>query len=363
MNGGAKWVYQQYGGGDNDCSYADALRSRTMLVLTPRWNLDGSTEDGTRNSQTVAVYTAAVGKLPSAASSGTSSRHITGPPLLPASEPFRALWNASSFFCSQGSRPILRSLPDEEPPEQGDYVFILDPTGQPQLVRTQNILDIDDRDEWITTATGPGQGANVFLQGPPLPNSNLGIVQASGGHDAPVFLVGGDGTLWSWTAGQAGWLRLVPGGGASEAVRFFVDPYRPNVVYLLDTDHVRRSTDGGRTWKVDQALERQLTWNGQLAISSNDDSSGIGDHFDLVLTDMQFDPANPLVRFAAGEGGAFGTADGTRWTRLLHAGALCGRPANCFYDQATDPFEPALYVSFAGRSVVKITDLWSDIPA
>ena len=53
-------MYQQYGGGDNDCSYADALRSRTMLVLTPRWNLDGSTEDGTRNSQTVAVYTAAV---------------------------------------------------------------------------------------------------------------------------------------------------------------------------------------------------------------------------------------------------------------------------------------------------------------
>src|SRR4029079_7631701 len=123
---------------------------------------------------------------------------------------------------------------------------------------------------------------------------NLGIVQAAGGHDAPVFLVGGDGTLWSWTAGEPSWLQLVPGGGAAEAVRFFIDPYRPNLVYLLDTDHVRRSTDGGRTWQIDHELERQLTWNGQLAISSNDDSSGIGDHFDLVLTDMQFDPANPL---------------------------------------------------------------------
>ena len=363
MDGGAQWVYQQYGGGDNDCSYADALRPRTMLVLTPRWNLDGSTKDGTRNSQTVTVYTAGSGKLPSAASSGTSSRHITGPPLQPPSEPFRPLWNASSFFCSQGSRPIVRSLPGQDIPEQGDYVFILDPTAQPQLVRTQNILDIVGRNEWITTATGPGEGADVFRQGPPLPSANLGIVQAAGGHDAPLFLVGGDGTLWSWTAGQASWLQLVPGGGAAEAVRFFVDPYRPNLVYLLDTDHVRRSTDGGRTWKVDQGLERQLTWNGQLAISSNDDSSGVGDHFDLVLTDMQFDPANPLVRFAVGEGGAFGTADGVHWTRLLHAGALCGRPANCFYDQVTDPFDPALYVSFAGRSVVKITDLWSDIPA
>jgi len=361
MDGGASWVYQQYGGGDNDCSYADPLRPASMLVLTPRWNLGGSTADGTRNSQTVAVYTASHGQLPNAARSGTSSRHITGPPLLPPSEPFKALWNASSSFCSRGSRPIVRSLPNQDAPEQGDYIFILDPTSQPVLVRTHNILEISNRDEWITTATGPGQGANVFRQGPPLPRPNLGIVQASGGRETPVFIVGGDGTLWSWTEGQASWLQLVPGGGASRAIRFFVDPYRPNLVYLLDIDHVKRSTDGGRNWVVDEEFEKQLTWNGQIAISSNDNSSGIGDFFDLVLTDMQFDPTNPLVRFAVGESGAFGTADGVHWTRLLHTGALCGRPANCFYDQATDPFNPALYVSFAGRSVVKITDLWSDI--
>ena len=363
MDGGASWAYQQYGGGDNDTSYADPLRPSTMLVLTPRWNLAGSTADGTRSSQTVTVYTAPNGHLPSAATSGTSSRHITGPPLLPPPEPFRALWNAGSFFCSRGSRPIVLGLATEDAPEQGDYVFVLDPTAQPVLVRTLNILDIGSRDEWITTATGPGQGANVFQQGPPLPRPNLGVVQASGGHETPIFTVGGDGTLWSWTDGQAGWLQLVPGGGASMAIRFFVDPYRPNLVYLLDTDHVRRSNDGGRTWHVDQQLGRQLTWNNQIPISSNDDTSGIGDHFDLVLTDMQFDPANPLVRFAVGEGGAFGTADGSHWTRLLHSRALCGRPANCLYDQATDPFDPALYVSFAGRSVVKITDLWSDVPA
>ena len=363
LNGGDHWTYQQYGGGDNDCSYADPQRERSMLVLTPRWNLAGNTNDGTRNSQTVTVYTAAAGQLPSAATSGASSRHITGPPLLPPSVPFKALWNASSGFCSRGSRPVVLGLPEEEAPEQGDYIFVLDPTNQPVLVRTQNILDISSRDEWVTTATGPGQGANVFLQGPPLPRANLGVVQASGGHDTPVFFVGGDGTLWSWTEGQASWLQLVPGGGASGATRFFVDPFRPNLVYLLDTDHVKRSNDGGRNWVVDQELERQLTWNGQNAISSNDQSSGIGDFFDLVLTDMQFDPADPLVRFAVGEGGAFGTADGARWIRLLHSGALCGRPANCYYDQVTDPFDPALYVSFAGRSVVKVTDLWSDVPA
>ena len=363
MDGGEHWIYQQYGGGDNDCSYANPMQPRSMLVLTPRWNLAGSTNDGTRKSNTVTVYTASDGELPNAATSGTSSRRITGPPLLPESEPNKPLWNASSSFCSRGSRPIVLGLPTEDAPKQGDYVFILDPTAQPVLVRTHNILDIGSRDEWITTAAGPGQGANVFRQGPPLPRPNLAVVQASGGHAAPVFVVGGDGTLWSWTEGRASWMQLVPGGGASQAVRFFVDPYRPNLVYLLDTDHVKRSTDGGRTWDVDQELEKQLTWNGQISISSNDNSSGIGDFFDLVLTDMQFDPTNPLVRFALGEGGAFGTADGVHWTRLLHSGALSGRPANGFYDQVTDPFNPALYVSFAGRSVLKITDLWSDIPA
>jgi hypothetical protein len=236
MDGGGHWTYQQYGGGDNDCSYADPVRPRSMLVLTPRWNLDGNTKDHTRDSQTVTVYTAPAGQLPNAAASGTSSRHITGPRLLPASEPFRELWNASSSFCARGSRPIVLGLPNQDAPEQGDYVFILDPTGQPVLVRTQNILDIVSRDEWFTptTATGPGQGAIVFRQGPPLPRPNLGIVQASGGHEAPVFIVGGDGTLWSWTDGQENWRQLVPGGGASNAIRFFVDPYRPNLVYLLE---------------------------------------------------------------------------------------------------------------------------------
>jgi hypothetical protein len=29
MDGGKSWTYQQYGGGDNDCSYADPLRPRS----------------------------------------------------------------------------------------------------------------------------------------------------------------------------------------------------------------------------------------------------------------------------------------------------------------------------------------------
>ena len=365
-DGGATWVYQQYGGGDNDCSYADPLRPHSLLVLTPRWNLQGTTADSTRDSQTVAVYETSPGHLPNAAAN-TGDRHIIpGPPLLPESETFHDLWNASSGYGSRGSRPIVPGLSGEAAPAQGDYIFILNPTIQPVLVRTQNILNIESRDEWVTTATGPGQGAHVFLQGPPLPNAGLGVVQAAGGHAATVFYVGGDGglTLWTWRAGAPAWTKIVPAAatpgvsdGATFAVRFFVSPYQPNLIYILDANHVKRSDDGGQTWHVDVNLETQLTWSRKIAFSTNDNTSSVGDHFDLILTDMQFDPSNPRRRFAVGLGGAFMTDDGVNWVRLLHTGALAGRPANCCYDPVSNPSDPALYVAFAGRSVVKISRL------
>jgi photosystem II stability/assembly factor-like uncharacterized protein len=373
MNGGQNWSYQQYGGGDNDCAFADPLRSHAMLVFTPRWDTTGNLALHTRDGQTVAVYQTDPGKLPNAAGGTHDRRAVTGPPTLSDSDPSRDVWNANSFYGERGSRPIVLGLPGEDAPTQGDYIFILNPSlPQPVLVRTQNIFDIATRDEWITTATGPGQGANVYLQGPPLQNPhqniNLGVVQASGGHAATVFYVGGDNTLWTWTEGAANWSQLVPAlpilnrsVGANIAVRFFVSPYQPNLIYILDHDlfsgHVKRSDDGGQTWNIDTSLETQLTWNHQIAISSNDDQGGIGEHFDLVLTDMQFDPNNPLVRFAIGLGGVFLTIDGVNWTRLLHTGALSGRPSSCYYDWISDPFDPALYVSFAGRSLMKITDL------
>ena len=364
MDGGERWSYQDYGGGDNDCAFADPLRPNSIMLFTPRRGGDGSARKG----QTVSVYETDPGKLPDARVGGQDRRVVTGPPTVDDPNVSGVAWNASSGFGARGSRPIVPGLPGEDAPAQGDYIFILlNPAllttpNQPLLVRTQNILDIVSRQEWVTTATGPGQGANVFLQGPPLPRPSLAVVQASGGHAATVFYVSGDNTLWTWRQGAAGWSQLVPAQpiqglsvGASFAIRFFVSPYQPNLIYILDIDHVKRSDDGGRTWNVDQSLETQLTWNNGIAISGVDNPLGV-DPFDLVLTDMQFDPNNSLVRFAIGAGGAFMTIDGVNWTRLLHTGALQGRPSSCYYDWISDA-TPALYVAFAGRSLVKITGL------
>jgi hypothetical protein len=375
MSGGLNWSYQQYGGGDNDCAFADPLRPNSIFMATPRWNGLGQSVPAS-DGQTVTIYEAAPFHLPDASIDIATFRSIVlGPLFIPdPTNPGNTVpgWNASSDFYSRGSRPIVLGLPGETPPAQGDYIFILNPLLQPVLVRSQSILNISSNQEWKTTATEPTPGSNAYLQGPPLPppippsqsqipNPSLGIVQASGGHAATVFYVGGDGTLRSWTAGQAEWQLLVPANPADDyavsvnlAIRFFVSPYQPNLIYLLDEDHVKRSDDGGLSWRVDSSLEMELTWNSQIAISSDDDSSGILDHNDLLLTDMKFDPNNPLVRFAVGQGGAFYTVDGAKWTRLLHSGALPCRPSSCYYDWITNPADPALYVSCAGRGLLKI---------
>lgn len=376
LDGGITWMHQQYGGGDDDCSFADPLRPQSMLISTPRWDSSGNPPPKGSIGETITIYETTPGSLPNGSTSGTSTRHIVvGPPPIPDPQPTNQTftvpgWNSSSHFYSRGSRPIVLSLAGEESPAQGDYVFVLNPVLQPGLVRSQSIFNIANRDEWQTTATEPIPGANVYLQGPPLPvptakfgiiNPSLGVVQASGGHTSTVFYVGGDGTLLSWQEGQTSWKLLVPATvttstsvAVNQATRFFVSPYLPNLIYVLDKDHVKRSDDGGETWSIDTELEKQLRWKLQIPFSVDDNSSGVGDYFDLLLTDMKFDPNNPLVRFAVGVGGAFYTADGATWTRLLHTGALPGRPAHCYYDPITNPADPALYVAFAGRGVVKI---------
>ncbi len=206
---------------------------------------------------------------------------------------------------------------------------------------------------------GYGDNGMVTQVGPFLPEPNVGIVQGSGGHDATVFYVGGDSLkrLWKWTSGMPAWQQIVPGRGAGAARRFFVNPYVPDTLYVLDSAHVLRSDDGGAAWHVDASLEQQLTCGGRIPIERNDDDDGLGDHLDVVLTDMQFDPHDPRRRFAIGLGGAFMTRDGANWERLLDTGALRGRPANCFFDWIAQPRDPALYVSFAGRSIVRIGGL------
>jgi len=50
------------------------------------------------------------------------------------------------------------------------------------------------------------------------------------------------------------------------------------------------------------------------------------------------------------------TTDGVNWQRVLDTGAMRGLPTNCFFDQWSSPSDPSLYVGFAGRGIVKISE-------
>jgi hypothetical protein len=212
-----------------------------------------------------------------------------------------------------------------------------------------------ERPLFVIPNFGHRKNGHIEQVGPFLPDPSIGVVQTSGGRDRTMFYVGGDTNkqLWKWTEGMAAWQQLIPGRGVSQAKRFFVSPYDPKLLYVIDGDHIRRSNDGGTTWQVDESLERMVTCNGRIP-ADRDEAT---DTTQVVLSDMQFDPFNPGRRFAVGVGGAFMTTDGVTWQRVLDTGAMRGLPTNCYFDWSSAPSDPSLYVGFAGRGIVKINEL------
>ena len=80
-----------------------------------------------------------------------------------------------------------------------------------------------------------------------------------GGHSSPTFYIGDAVGLWKWTSGMPGWLQMVPAtGGPQKAVRFYVDPYRPERIYLIASDHAWRSGDGRQDPATDSGPLRAL---------------------------------------------------------------------------------------------------------
>jgi hypothetical protein len=348
LDDGAHWASQDYGGGDNDCAYADPLRPHSMLVYTPR-------SFGSDNRTTkLAVYETSPGNLPDARMGTNQAHYIPGPPA-------GSKLNCTSGFGIRGSRPMILNSPADNPANPGDYVFVLLTTSgsgatRSLVVRTQKMLQIGNGADWLTNTTDPS--ALVFQQGPDLPHTDLEILQASGGHASPVFYAGGNGAneLWKWTSGMANWTRIVPASNANAALRFFVSPYDPSVIYLLDAANIRRSDDGGNSWQTDINLEKQLSANYRVPIARAPQSDLNDKPIEAALVDMAFDAGNPNIRFAIGQAGAFTTRDGVCWTRLLDTGALPCRPMNCYYDSIGTP-GGALYVSMSVRGLIKISPL------
>jgi hypothetical protein len=139
-------------------------------------------------------------------------------------------------------------------------------------------------------------------------------------------------------AAKATWDQIVPhnvilGTAVRRALRWFVDPYDPDVVYVLNSDGVKVSDDGGQGWFVDPGLTMTLTAGGKLSISAS------------LMQDMLFLSGERQTRFVFGTAGVVCTIDfGITWFPVSTSIALPGRPESGFFDPLSDQTVRALYV-------------------
>ena len=228
----------------------------------------------------------------------------------------------------------------------------------PWLLRTTAMSRITGPEDWLSTAASEGSDVKVFRQGPALPTIEISVVQPSGGHDRPTYYAsdqaeGFGQRIWKWRDGMNSWQQIVPGRGPGDPVvarRFFVDPYRPAIIYVLGDQHVHRSTDGGASWVVDTVLEASLTQNGAFPVDLTWEA-GSGQ---ALLRDMLFDSKNAGWRVATGPAGIFQTRNGRTWDHLVVSAAAAMRPNNAVVDRVTDPRRAALYVATSNRGVLKV---------
>jgi len=330
LDGGATWRSAWGACGDCDAWFADPAQPHRVLRLMPRWG---------RNREGAFQVFANPGGYPDA---GNSSQMTTV--LYPAGmKPFATSWTVFA-----GYRPIIQTLWGETALPRGDYIAIREITDQSTGSRRRVLLRM--RDSF-------GTASPWTQEGPDLPGT-VNVVQAAGGHASPTYYVGDGRSLWRSHRNSQGnidrWEQIVPGGGATRAYRFFVNPYDPNEIYIVDHNAVRHSTDGGRTWPVDTLLDRALTAGGEFEYPCWADN--------CILNDLVFDRQSPQTRFAVGLAGVFYSGDGTHWFRLLDTRALPSRPVGAYFNPITDPNDRSLYIAFLGRGIMRCHPIPSQPP-
>jgi hypothetical protein len=352
-DGGVTWETQDYLGGDNDACFSAPRQPSRLIVFAPRHK---GPDDGTGH---LYYYRGSNGAPPDA-SFGTGDRTVVpSPPQFFIGDKRQHGWNAISNYYNDGYRPLILTVPGEQPPDELDFITIRITATERFLMRSTRPQTITSRSDWVTSATADGPGVKAFQVGPILPANTIGVAQASGGHAATVYFVADvdAGKLWTWRPGSPAWRQLVPvasGTGPADVTRFYVNPYDPRLLYVLSSTHVFRSDDGGQRWTIDEALERALTEDGAFPIVIPAD----GNPGEALLRDMAFDPDRPEVRVAAGPAGVFQSDDGRTWRALLRTSTIATRVNNICYDFVSCP--RAVYVSTMARGLLRLSPIDPD---
>ena len=342
-DGGSHWGDPKSNCGDCDAWFTDIANANWVLQFLPR---NGTGQLG--------VITSDGSDYPDAGDDG-SKTFVASPLIVAFDDASKLSPSATSGVYFGGYRPLIRTLATELPLPDGDVVIVeqaLDKTAQ--VFRTTSIRSIKTIDDWHDTS-------KAQTVGPTLPAGAI-FIQAGGGHAHPVYFASSRtidlgsgattlGAIWRLNPDHTAWNKIVPqfattGAWVIGALRWFVDPYDPEVIYVLDIEGVKVSVDGGDSWFIDSGMTNALTAGGKLTISPS------------LLLDMQFSRGERQTRFAMGTAGVFCTMDfGIFWFPILHSIALPGRPESGFFDPLSDPSDRAFYVQCEGRSVLRVGGL------
>jgi len=352
VDGGVNWKSQEYNGGDNDCCFVDPLFPSRLLVFAPRNDI----------SRPLRLYVNTGGGVPDGAVGTSQAIGIPGPTPFPldASNFRRDAWTAVSFYVFQGYRPLILTRPGEQPARDCDFVVVRTmPDLSRVVLRTTKMTLIHANTDWDTTATADGPTVKCFQQGPTLPTPTASIVQGSGGHQSPTFYVRDPalGRMWKWTAGMSAWqeITFATPAGAMFALGFFVDPYRPQTLYIIDRTNaaIYRSDNGGTTCVRDDALTAAVTENGAFHAPLTDSFYNT----ESIINDMLFDPDDAARRFAVAYTGTYYTLDGQHWSRIMSTSALPQHSQMATLDTQSDPCNHALYIATVGRGILRLKPL------
>jgi photosystem II stability/assembly factor-like uncharacterized protein len=337
-DGGESWGDPGSACGDCDAWFADVAQADRVIQFLPRRQPDDNSPKG----YVGVIRSSDPSKYPDA-SDGHSKTFVPSPRRISFNPVKHLVPYAASDLVLRGYRPLIKTLATEAPLPEGDYVFIdqaLD-SGVSTLLRTTSILSVTQLSDWADPS-------KVSPIGPSLP-PGADIVQVSGGHFAPVYYVADSfGSVWKLDAAGTTWSQIVPkrvigGTSVNYALRWFVDPYDPNTIYVLDTDAVKVSADGGENWFSDPRLTSAVTASGMLSISPS------------LMQDMLFSRGERQTRFLFGTAGALCTTDfGVTWFPVLNSIALPGRPESGFFDPISNQEDRALYVECEGRSILRV---------
>jgi photosystem II stability/assembly factor-like uncharacterized protein len=346
-DGGQHWEDPKSRCGDCDAWFTDMAQGGRIVQFLPRRQTDDKSFKGF-----IGIIRSGGSEYPNAGDND-SKKFVPSPKRVVLTGPAALVPYASSDAYLFGYRPLILTLATEAPLSDGDFIIVeqaLDFTAF--LFRTRKITSITKLNDWHDSnkAEQIGPQLPVGVANPGInPRAGAIIPQASGGHADPVFYVGDriGGRVFKLNQARTAWNQIVPNNTlltpVKSALRWFVDPYEPNTIYVLDADGVKVSVDGGGRWDLDVRFTRVITVDGKLTISGS------------LLQDMIFMRGERETRFAFGTAGVFWTENfGVEWFPVVNSIALPGRPESGFFDPLSDQSDRALYVNCEGRSILRI---------